>query len=170
MQDMKARIKIDDIARDAVENEIQFALTVFDSTWRIGAANPTANHVAGAFDDVRIYNYGLSEAEILEIVSGVVPPDTRFRRGDANADGGLNITDGIYTLNYLFLGGPTPACLDAADANDDGGLNITDGIYVLNFLFLGGPEPPPPGPTQCGTDPTEAGDPVDCQVYPPCQG
>ncbi|MGQ9591173.1 MAG: hypothetical protein ACUVYA_12885 [Planctomycetota bacterium] len=78
----------------------------------------------------------------------------RFERGDADSSGSFNITDGIFILNYLFLGGPTPGCLDAADTNDDGGVNITDGIYILNFLFLGGSAPPPPHEA-CGTDPTE---------------
>ena len=32
-----------------------------------------------------------------------------FHRGDPNDDGALNITDGIFLLNYLFLGGPAPA-------------------------------------------------------------
>lgn len=76
-----------------------------------------------------------------------------FRRGDATDDGAVNITDAIFVLNFLFLGGDTPACLDAADANDDGGVNITDGITILNFLFLGGDAPPRPGPTNCGPDP-----------------
>ena len=87
-----------------------------------------------------------------------------FRRGDGNADGTLNITDGVFVLNYLFLGGPEPPCLDAADANGDGGLNITDGIYVLNYLFLGGPAPPAPGPDSCG--PAPAGKPsLGCASY-----
>ncbi len=77
----------------------------------------------------------------------------RFERGDADGSGSINITDGIYVLNYLFLGGDTPGCLDAADTNDDGSVNITDGIYILNYLFLGGAAPPPPHGT-CGTDPT----------------
>ena len=33
-----------------------------------------------------------------------------FHRGDANGDGQINITDGIFILNFLFLGGaPLPA-------------------------------------------------------------
>jgi len=43
----------------------------------------------------------------------------QFRRGDSDAKGGVpNITDGIFVLNYLFLGGPTPTCLEAADADN----------------------------------------------------
>ncbi|MCX9078748.1 MAG: hypothetical protein OIN84_12320, partial [Candidatus Methanoperedens sp.] len=81
---------------------------------------------------------------------GAVGPE--FHRGDGNDDGAVNITDGIYILNYLFLGGATPTCIEAANANDDDAVNITDGIFVLNYLFLGGPTPPAPGPaaSPCG--------------------
>ncbi|MGQ9590869.1 MAG: PKD domain-containing protein [Planctomycetota bacterium] len=93
--------------------------------------------------------------------------EARFRRGDSNADGAINITDGVFTLNYLFLGGPEPPCAEAADANDDGAANITDGIYILNYLFLGGPAPPAPGPDVCGPDP--AGSPaLGCVSYTKC--
>ncbi len=93
-----------------------------------------------------------------------------FHRGDANGDGSINITDGIFILNYLFLGGAAPACLEAANANDDSGINITDGIYVLNYLFLGGPEPAPPGPpgSPCGPDPPDSASNEGCEEYAGC--
>ncbi|MGQ9588819.1 MAG: dockerin type I repeat-containing protein [Planctomycetota bacterium] len=90
----------------------------------------------------------------------------QFRRADANADGSVNITDGIFVLNYLFLGGPAPPCVEAADPNDDGSVNITDGIYILNFLFLGGPAPSPPQ-EDCGLDPPGSPD-LGCESFPPC--
>jgi hypothetical protein len=106
---------------------------------------------------------GALAPEELLFQDGGPPPGPKFVRGESNADGGLNITDGIFILNFLFLGGATPTCMEAADSNGDGGLNITDGIYVLNFLFLGGPEPPAPYPG-CGSLDRE----VDCASYPPC--
>jgi len=90
-----------------------------------------------------------------------------FRRGDSNASGDLNITDGVFVLNYLFLGGPEPPCQDAADSDDNGQLNITDGVRILNYLFLGGPAPPAPGPDTCGSDPTPDDDLPTC-VYTAC--
>ena len=81
-------------------------------------------------------------------------------RGDANADGKVDLADAVYTLGFLFIGRAAPPCLDASDANDDGGLGITDGIYVLRFLFQGGD--PFPAPQVCGPDP--AGDElVECE-------
>ncbi|MBI4603120.1 MAG: hypothetical protein HY721_14270 [Planctomycetes bacterium] len=80
-----------------------------------------------------------------------------FRRGDANSDRRVNISDAIATFGYLFLGSAEPLCLDAADADDTGRVDITDGIYVLNFLFLGGRPIPAPGPEACGLDPRADG-------------
>jgi hypothetical protein len=74
-----------------------------------------------------------------------------FLRGDSNEDDELNLTDAVFTLNYLFNNGVEPYCLDASDTNDDGIVDVTDGVYLLGFLFLGGPEPPPPYPVE-GTD------------------
>jgi hypothetical protein len=93
-------------------------------------------------------------------------PPTGFRRADSNASGDLNITDGVFVLNYLFLGGPEPPCHDAADANDDNQLNITDGVFILNYLFLGGTTPPAPGPDTCGPDPSA--DDLPACVYENC--
>jgi hypothetical protein len=98
----------------------------------------------------------------------------KFYRADPNNDGATNITDGIYILNFLFLGGPAPTCRESADPNNDKAVNITDGIYVLNYLFLGGPAPTFPGPPgkgePCGLDtdaPGSAGD-LGCDTYTKC--
>ncbi len=86
--------------------------------------------------------------------SDVVRIHLGFRRGDADTDGALRITDAIFTLLFLFLDGAAPRCPDAADTNDTGGLNLTDPIYLLNYLYIGGPAPPFPGAGACGIDPT----------------
>jgi hypothetical protein len=78
---------------------------------------------------------------------------TRFRRGDANSDGEVNIADPIRILGALFLGTEPIACEDRGDSNDDGLLNLTDAIYLLNHLFNGDAAPPPPYPDP-GDDPT----------------
>jgi hypothetical protein len=86
----------------------------------------------------------------------ILPEITVFIRGDANGDGGVDISDPQASLGYLFLGRGAPHCFDAADANDDGALDISDGIYTLEFLFTGGEPPPPPFPGS-GADPTADG-------------
>ncbi|MBI4601620.1 MAG: hypothetical protein HY721_06630 [Planctomycetes bacterium] len=83
------------------------------------------------------------------------PPPDRFRRGDANSDGRLDLSDGIRILNYLFLGGVALECLDAGDTDDGGAVDLSDGVRIFNHLFLGGAPPAAPGPTDCGPDPSE---------------
>jgi hypothetical protein len=91
-----------------------------------------------------------------------LPPSVPFIRGDADDDGRLNITDGVFTLTFLFLGGIDPPCEDATDTDDRGTIELTDAVYVLNHLFLGGPAPPAPYP-DAGVDPTE--DRLGCLGY-----
>jgi hypothetical protein len=76
-------------------------------------------------------------------------------RGDVNADGQVQaISDAIYLLQYGFVSGPVPPCLEAADANGNGVLEaLADTIYLLSFGFIGGPPPPNPFPA-CGADPS----------------
>jgi hypothetical protein len=64
-----------------------------------------------------------------------------FLRGDADGDGQISISDVIYLVNYLFIGGPEPMPFEAGDATGDGEVNISDVIYLVNYLFSGGPPP-----------------------------
>lgn len=101
----------------------------------------------------------------LTVESGKV--ERRFRRGDANGSDGVDLSDAIFILGFLFLGEPTRLdCEDSADANDSGVLDLSDSIYLLSHLFLGGP--PPGEPFQaCDTDPT--GDTLSCAAFKQCQ-
>ena len=81
--------------------------------------------------------------------------------GDANGDGGIDISDPTHTLRNLFAGGPGAPCSDSADANDDGGVSLTDAIFSLNYLFRGAAAPAAPFPA-CGTDDTA--DELGCQT------
>jgi hypothetical protein len=89
-----------------------------------------------------------------------------FRRGDADANAAIELTDAIFVLEFMFLGGARPSCLDAADADDNGAIELTDAIFILEFMFLGGPAPPAPFPN-CGTDPT-ADNLAPCVRQPEC--
>ncbi|MDO8560042.1 MAG: VCBS repeat-containing protein [bacterium] len=94
------------------------------------------------------------------------PPkvEPQFRRGDANVDGAVDISDPIFILGSLLPGGAQPSCLDAADADDNSQIQTQDAIAALNYMFAGGPEIPSPGPTTPGPDPTA--DPLGCAQYP----
>jgi hypothetical protein len=106
------------------------------------------------------------------VFAGALPAGATqtFRRGDANADGRIDITDPIQTLGLLFQGTPTELpCRDAADATDDGAIDISDPVRTLGYLFLGSTPPPPPfGPalSDCGEDPTP--DALSCEQFSPC--
>ncbi len=75
----------------------------------------------------------------------------KFLRGDANADGSMNISDPSFILQHLFRGGNEPDCMDAADVNDDELVDVSDAIYIFAYLFLGQAAPPEPF-QECGFD------------------
>ncbi len=95
-------------------------------------------------------------------VEVTLPSGTQFSRGDCNNDGGLDISDAISFLDFLFGGVGTLSCDAACDSNNDGGQDIADAIYALTFLFVLGPEPAAPFPG-CGLS---AGEP--CASFSSC--
>ena len=113
---------------------------------------------------------GVSTGEVLLLRNLTIPPRSldqnqnqvpdeceasAFRRGNALADGGVDLTDAVHILEFLFLGVSLAGCPDAADADDDGQVGITDPIRLLGSLFLGEGSLPPPA--TCGLDPTADG-------------
>jgi len=88
-----------------------------------------------------------------------------FRRGDSNGDGGIDLSDAVYILRSLFLGGDPLTCLKAADSNDDARVDVSDPVKILRVLFLGEPQLPPPSDA-CGVDPT--GDGLSCGAFEGC--
>ncbi len=89
----------------------------------------------------------------------------RFRRGDANVDGVVDLSDALAIVNSLFRGGGELPCQDAGDINDGGEVDVSDAIFVILHLFRSGDAPPAPGPDTCGRDPTP--DDLDCASYRP---
>lgn len=61
--------------------------------------------------------------------------------GDANNDGGCNLGDAGYIVNWIFYDGPDPVCMQEGDANGDGGVNLGDAGYIVNWIFYDGPAP-----------------------------
>jgi len=92
--------------------------------------------------------------------------ETPFERGDCNADGHMDMADGIYIMRFSFQGFAPPGCLDACDHNDDGLVDVADSIWALTYIFLGGNAPLAPFGA-CGFD--ETLDEVDCEFFPPCE-
>ncbi|NIP41716.1 MAG: hypothetical protein GWO41_12640 [candidate division Zixibacteria bacterium] len=62
--------------------------------------------------------------------------------GDANDDASVNVSDAVWIVNYVFIGGSEPLpVLACGDANTDGSVNVSDAVWVINFVFVGGGPP-----------------------------
>ncbi len=61
--------------------------------------------------------------------------------GDGNKDGSVNVSDAVWIINYVFLGGEPPEPLCIGDANADGSVNISDAVWIINYVFIGGKPP-----------------------------
>ncbi|MDX9858309.1 MAG: dockerin type I repeat-containing protein [candidate division Zixibacteria bacterium] len=62
--------------------------------------------------------------------------ENTFSAGDYNGDGGADIVDLYYMIQYITLGGPAPAGgPQRADANCDTYINIADIVYFMNYLY-----------------------------------
>jgi hypothetical protein len=63
-------------------------------------------------------------------------------RGDIDHGGnGIDISDLVYMVDYMFTGGPPPLCVDEADIDGTGGIDISDLVYLVDYMFNGGPPP-----------------------------
>ncbi|MBN1418618.1 MAG: hypothetical protein JXP34_07550 [Planctomycetes bacterium] len=92
-----------------------------------------------------------------------IPGIVEFARGDANADGRVDIGDAVTDLSCLFTWTRCPSCMDALDVNDNGLAELSDAIYLLSHLFVSGPPPAAPFPG-CGLDATD--DELICEEGP----
>lgn len=92
-----------------------------------------------------------------------------YVRGDANADGSVDISDPIRIIQHLFQGMGV-SCLAAcdvdglSDVSPHAPVDITDAIYLLSYLFRSGPSPILPFP-ECGSGDSN----LPCEEFAPCQ-
>jgi hypothetical protein len=140
-----------DVSRDAVAGT--------RTTLRL-ADDPALSQVLNIFTaEGRSLSPQLLGATVEVVRQGDVP-ESLFTRGDVDSSGTFDLADVLVVLNYLFLRGPPPLCLDAADFHDSGKINVRSVISLLGFLFREGPPPSMPFPAP-GLDPTP--DPLGCQ-------
>jgi hypothetical protein len=64
-----------------------------------------------------------------------------FFPGDVTSDQKVNVVDVVYSINYIFIGGPPPSPLKAGDVNRDCEVDLEDVVYLIKHLFLNGPPP-----------------------------
>ncbi len=121
------------------DQAVEFVLSG-GSTLRVQA--PPCDRVGAAPIEV-CTEFGCDRREI----GFVYELDIVWIRGDANGDGGLDISDAVSMLGGLFLGEETgAACPEALDSNVDGRHDLSDAIFLLAYFFQGGVELAPPTP------------------------
>lgn len=66
-------------------------------------------------------------------------------RGDVNNDHHpiVSISDIVYMINYLFVGGLEIDCFEEADINNDEEINLGDLVYLIDYVFISGIPPMP---------------------------
>jgi hypothetical protein len=117
-------------------------------------------HARGAGDYVSVFS--------LRGCSFTVKPESPgalFIRGDSNDDGKTDISDAVFTLAWLFLGGKAPGCAAAVNANGDRVVDISDPVFLLSHLFLGGAAPAAPYPG-CGAGDLPEDETLGCAMPP----
>lgn len=132
--------------------------------WSVAASATGAQLVLGGWtngSDYPVVNPYPGTLTLIGATGGLVdlpvgPVAPRFRRGDIDGAGAIDIADAVRLLGILFSGIPS-ICADAEDVNDDGQVNLADPVRLLGVLFTPGTPPlPTPGAT-CGEDPTPDG-------------
>jgi hypothetical protein len=77
------------------------------------------------------------------------PGTPRFIRGDATANGRVDLADAVVIIQGLFTRSP-PRCAIAHDADGDGTIELQDAAMILDYFFLSHRyEPSAPFP-ECG--------------------
>jgi HYDIN/CFA65/VesB-like, Ig-like domain/PQQ-like domain/Dockerin type I domain len=65
--------------------------------------------------------------------------------GDASNDGEVNVSDAVWIINYVFVGGDPPNPYEAGDTDCSGSVDVSDAVWIINYVFVGGNDP-------CDTD------------------
>jgi len=73
----------------------------------------------------------------------VAAPCTRC--GDADGSGGIDISDAVYIIAYIFSGGAAPGECNTptglGDADGSGSVDISDVVFIIAYIFAGGTAP-----------------------------
>lgn len=67
---------------------------------------------------------------IKDVYFNIVP-----KKGDANGDGNVNITDAVCVVDYILGKNPEGLIQEAADINKDGTINITDAVGIVDIIL-----------------------------------
>ena len=92
------------------------------------------------FDEVFDYSIAPGAAKLYRI--SLDEPCT-WLVGDADGSGGIDLSDVVYLITYIFGGGPapTPNPVGSGDADCSGSVDTSDAVYLISYIFGGGPAP-----------------------------
>ncbi len=67
--------------------------------------------------------------------------EMQYSPGDADGNATINISDAVYLISYIFIGGSPPDPLLNGDADCTGIISISDAVYLISYIFAGGGAP-----------------------------
>jgi hypothetical protein len=79
--------------------------------------------------------------DTLKTYTATLTVQAAYLFGDANGDTGIDLSDAVYLISYIFAGGAVPVPLTSGDVNCDTAIDISDVVYVLAYIFAGGLAP-----------------------------
>ncbi len=129
-------------------DDLSSVLTIYRDASLNGAANDTLKFVvilaaenSGPLTDLK-ETVDKAIAFVNDHGLGSIVPRNCCLHGDADNSGILNISDVVYLINYIFVGGPAPVSECKGDNNCDCVISISDAVYSIIYIFGGGQPPP----------------------------
>ncbi len=109
---------------------------------QVGWANGSPYYrYGGVLDELAIYDGILGEGRIKQHYRNGLGTTYCYLCGDADGSTGVNISDAVFLINYIFMGGPLPSPELAGDVDCSTQITISDVVYLISYIFVGGPEP-----------------------------
>lgn len=156
---IRLEYQVIDRALSGFEGNLAGVATTLEWSDALGAPE-TENAIVQGGVEVEV---GVEDGTVFLAPEGALP---LFLRGDCDGNGEVfALIDAIFVLEWGFLGGENPPCLDAADVDDSGTVvPLLDALYLLQWAYINGDAPPAPGADRCGPDLPEDG--VTCDASP----
>ncbi len=95
-------------------------------TWKVLSGNIQIKDINNANTKIIVGNENVTIKAVLKKV--------RFKYGDVNSDGEVNIQDGVILKKYLADIKGLNINMDASDVNGDGRVNISDAVILMKHL------------------------------------